>query len=120
MKAYYGFKVKGKVLEFLEQFKSFQYIPDVQNTGFLGVEISSTEYVTKTIDFPKMLETYSLINSNTVVENKKLTEELIAYQKQEKEPVIFVPLEFKNKFFKTWSDYESFTLGSKKSNTNVI
>lgn len=106
MKAYYGFKIKGNLGYFLEQFKNFQWVPEVSQTGFLGVEIYSSKYVTQNIDFPRMLENYLMVAY--LNENKKLMDKLQSYQKEEKEPVIFLKLSSGNKYFKNWEEYESF------------
>ena len=104
MKAYYGLKITGNVVYFLEQFKDFHAVPN--GAGFLGVEIHSTKYVAKTIDFPRMLENYLMVAY--LNENKKLMDKLQSYQKEEKEPVIFLPTASGNKYFKNWEDYEIF------------
>lgn len=104
MKAYYGIKIQGNLTYFLEQFKDFQQVPN--GAGFLGVEIHSSKYVTQTIDYPKMLENYLMVAY--LSENKKLTDKLQSYQKEEKEPVIFLKSSSGNKYFKNWDEYESF------------
>lgn len=119
MKAYYGFKVIGNIAYFLEQFKDFYHISDGTGNGrgFLGIEINSTEYVAKSIEFPKMLENYLMVAY--LSENKKLIDKLQSYQNEEKEPIIIVQLERDSKIFKNWDDYELF-LNSKNENIKKI
>lgn len=126
MKAFYGFKVKGNVTRLLEQFKDFQWVPNVYDTGFLGVEMDSTEYVLKTISFPsteyilktisfpKMLENYLMIAY--LAQNKGLSKKIMSYQKEEKSPVIYVKLKDGNKFFDNLDDYNTFMQSQSKKN----
>lgn len=69
MTAYYGFKVKGNICEFLENFEDFYHIPDTTSTGFLGVPIEQLATITHFV-FINLLHDYHIIASRSKLNSK--------------------------------------------------